>query len=184
MTNLWDEDIGITYTMNVGSSEPETVDLIGPFMYIPLLRMHLEDGSNTTFLSLVRWVHSVVANGYKHVKAANALPDNIDFDDLPANAASLFPEMFPCFGMQFDIEEHNHLALDDAGDVRLDQVKSSTDGFPQSAWWRRATNDYWNTLFHYDPLSNKIRYVNVLPTTLFEFPTAVSIGIRFYAFSS
>ena len=174
MTNFWENDIGITYTMTSRPAEPEAAHLIGPFMYLPLLKIHLNDGGRTTFRQLVKSAHSVIGTGYRHVKATNTLPDTIDFEHLPPDACTRYPEIFPIAGVQFDIEEDNYVILDDANNIRLEKVKNKVDGFPEEAWWRVATNDYWITLFHYDPTSEQLRYVTVLPTTLFEYSTAVS----------
>ncbi|CAF1214712.1 unnamed protein product [Rotaria magnacalcarata] len=177
MTNYWHDDIGITYTMASRPTEPEAGGLIGPFMYLKLLRMHLENGPHTTFLKLVHWVRSAVMEGFKHVRATHDPFDTNIHDAL--SPSSLSPEMCPCVAVQFDLEENNHLILDEAGDARLDILRNEDDGFPLDMWWRVASNDYWITLFNYNPEAEELRCVSIFPATLFERPTAEKLGARF-----
>lgn len=173
LTNYWKDDIGITYTMASRPVEYEAAGLVGPFMYSKLLRMHLENGHQTTFLALVEWVRSAVISGFEHVRATHD-PFDTNANDPSAPSEPLPLETVPCVAVQFDLEENNHVILDEADDVRLDLIRDQDDDFPLEAWWRVATIDYWMTHFNYNPEGKQLRYVSVFPATLFERPTAVS----------
>jgi hypothetical protein len=178
LTDYWTSDIGIVYTMASRPTEPEAAQLVGPFMYYQLLRMHLQNGLHTTFQELVHWVRSVVISGLEHARAMYNPLDTRNQEQLSPElilSNSLPPEMCPCVVVQFDIEDTNDIILDEGvHHAKLAIVRNKTDGFLQDAWWRVASNDCWITQFYYNTDSKTLGYVPIFPTTLFKYETAVS----------
>ncbi|UJR13005.1 hypothetical protein I4U23_000031 [Adineta vaga] len=184
LVNCWVDDIGIAYTMASRPVEPEAAELVGPFMYYQLLRMHLENGPHTTFQEFVHWVRSVVISGLEHVRAMYNPLEIRAHDQLSSSSTSstsLPQEMCPCVVVQFDLEDINHVILDEGADhAKLDIVRNESDGFLQDAWWRVATNDCWITQFYYNPEAKELGCIPIFPTTLFKRATAfLKLGDNF-----
>ncbi|CAF1667751.1 unnamed protein product [Adineta ricciae] len=81
--------------------------------------------------------------------------------------------MPPCIEVQFDTDNNAKVFLDEDSTIQLDVVLNEHDGFPLDRWWRIGNDSFWLTQFQYYPSVKKLGWVTVLPTTFFEYSTAV-----------
>ncbi|CAF1544017.1 unnamed protein product [Adineta ricciae] len=174
VADYWEDDIGVSYMM-ASQSEISTVSkLIGPFMCSQTLRIHLQNGTHTTFVQLVNWVQTTVTKGLEHAKVSgNDLDTTTDDESSLLSSSPVFCAESDVY-IQFDIEENDCIVLDKVDDVQLHVVRNEKDNLPQHAWWRQGFCPFLNLFFDYNPKSKQLSYAIMFPTIRCEESTAVS----------
>jgi hypothetical protein len=167
VTGLW--DVAARCAMASRPLEPEAAGIIGPFVYYPLLRIHVDTNGLATFESLIRAVHTLFVNAVDHVR--------IEYHSLPTsdtlNGKSQFEQHMICTIFQFD-ESMESITLDKVNNVQLEQLVDYRDGFSETCWWRHFWWLVWNVNVLYNISSQTLSYAQTFSTRLYERTTGVS----------
>lgn len=174
LTDDWDVAFETTVTNRL--QEPETSAIVGNYVYVPLMRVYMENTPETTFVTLLQNVQLLTNSSLIHARA--------QWDPIRNNTLEQSEDgtsvNYPITGFQFE-EYQKNFVLDTSvenGPV-LEYVHSERDGLLAGLWAHAGSWSSFLTEAFYMLPDRTLTFGMIFSTVSYNRSTAVSIEYVF-----